>query len=103
MDDTAKGIIGLTTSLKRAREDIMPLRDQLIEEMQSKDVTSITVGDKSIQLVSKKSRPAVGIKKVMVLVKDVCGAEAALKLQSAIDKSRKPSKISHTIKIVDAE
>lgn len=103
MDVTGKSIIGLQTSLKRARDDMSPLKEQLIADMRSKEIKRIKCGEKDIQLVEKKSRPALGVKKIMTLVKTELGAEAALKLQAAMDKARKPPKVSHSVKIVDPE
>jgi hypothetical protein len=102
MESAAQGIIGLTTSLKRARDDLNPLKEQLIDDMKTRDVKTLKVGDKEIVLVEKKSRPALGIKKLMTLVKDELGAANHQKLQAAIEKSRKAAKITHSIKIVDA-
>ena len=103
METTGKSIIGLNVSLKRARDDMSPLKEKLIADMRSGEVKRVKCGEKDIQLVEKKSRPPLGMKKIMILVKDELGAEAALKLQAAMDKARKPPKVSHSVKIVDPE
>ena len=102
MQSTAEEIIGLTTSLKRARDDIVPLKDQLISDLLTREKKTLRVGDKEIQLIEKKSRPSMGIKKIMQVAKDELGAANHQKLVAAIEKARKAPKITHSIKIVDA-
>lgn len=101
MQTRAKSLLVLSTELKDRREQITPLREDLIREMAAAGVKRVVIGDKTCELVSKRARKAVGIKKVMTIAADQLGPEAAKKLKDAVDASRVQGDVKHSLKITD--
>lgn len=102
MEASASSVVEIQSSLKRSRDELKPLREQLVSDMLEKDVNKITVGNIEIQLVAKKARKNVSAKKMLALIKTELGEEATKTIASKIEEVRGDTVTRHSIKLVDA-
>ena len=99
MEQKAISMLSLSSDMKRQREEVSILKDGLITHMKESDTKSITVGDHAISLVERKSKGAVGLKKLLSLAKETLGDEAAQKLATAAEGARGDMKIRYGLKV----
>lgn len=103
MNSKATSIVDLSTDLKKNRDEMKPLKEQLIEDMKTNGQTSIAVGSSCIKLVEKKTRKAVGTKAMYNIIKQKLGDKAETDVRAACEKARGEPVIKHTLKICEAE
>jgi hypothetical protein len=103
MDTKASSIVDLSNDLKKNRDVMKPLKEDLIQQMKSSGQTEIPVGNACIKLVEKKTRKNVGIKAIYSIIKQKLGDEAQSEVRKECDKVRGEPVIKHSLKICETE
>lgn len=104
MEDKAQAMLGLDENLKRSREEMKPLRDELIEAMQATGTRTLPIGGgKVLKLVEKSSRKAVGSRMIYNMIEQKLSKDAAVQVKAACELARGDAKVKTSLKIADAE
>lgn len=103
MDPKASSIVELSNDLKKHREDIKPLKEQLIEQMKTSGQSIIPVGNACIKLVEKKTRKNVGMKAIYGIIKQKLGEQAESDVRQECEKVRGQAVIKHSLKICESD
>jgi len=104
MEAKASAIFNFNVSMKQTREELKPLKDTLIEQMLSTGKRKIpAAGDHSIMLVEKKSKKAVSVKAIMVLVEKHGGEEVLKSVKEDAEKLKGQPVLKYSLKFVENE
>ena len=104
MEDKACSLLGLNLDLKKSRDQLKPLKEQLIKDMQAVGRSSISAGNNmEIKLIERKARKAVGSKAMFGIIQDKLGAEAVATVRAACEEAKGEPVSKISLKICEAE
>lgn len=103
MQSRAASVLGLTNSLKDTRDQITPLKEQLMSDMTTAGLDKLIVENRAVKLVTRNTRKGVGMKKIIAIITDLTDKETVDKIKDEIDKAKGPPKQKQTLKFIDAE
>lgn len=104
MESTASTVYNIDCSLKRSREELKPIKDQLIEQMINTNRNSIPAGNNMvIKLVEKKTRKVVSAKTLLSIVLKELGEEALKTVKAAAEAGKGQPVIKYSLRITEAE
>ncbi len=104
MEQKAAAMSGLDESLKRSRDEMKPLREELISAMQAAGADTVPAGGgKVFKLVQKSTRKAVGSRMIFGIIEEKIGKDAAVQVKAACEMARGDPKVKVSLKLQDIE
>ena len=104
MQARASGMLEMDLSLKRVRDELKPLREQLLSEMLANDTQILPIADGvNLRLVQKKARKAVTVKAVYAAIGKKFGATASEDIKAEMEAARGEPKAKFSLKFETAQ
>lgn len=103
MNRSASVLVDLNTDLKKNRDEMKPLKEQLLNDMQQQNLKQISVGQYCVKLVERRARKPVSTKTVLGIIQTELGDEAASTVRAACELARGEPSVKHSLKICELD